>query len=99
MVKHYFSMNLVKTQYQNAVWPYHFKNISQKDNNNLQRIVNIGSKVTGLKQSTLNALYGKQMLRKATKLINDNKHILHSTYSTSTSDISVRDTSFVMCVC
>ncbi len=51
-----------------------------KDKNNLQRIVNICSKITGLKQSTLNALYEKQVLRKATKIINDNTHILHNEY-------------------
>ena len=51
-----------------------------KDKNHLQRIVNICSKITGLKQSTLNALYEKQVLRKATKIINDNTHILHNEY-------------------
>ena len=33
-----------------------FENVSQKDKNDLQRIVNISSKVTSLKQSTLTAL-------------------------------------------
>ena len=40
----------------------------------------ISSKVTDLKQSTLTALYEKQVLRKATKIINDNTHILHNEY-------------------
>ena len=52
----------------------------QSDKNNLQRTVNISSKVTVLKQSTLIALYEKQVLHKATKLINDNTHILHNEY-------------------
>jgi len=34
-----------------------FGNIAQKDKNNLQRIVNISSEATVLKQSTLTALY------------------------------------------
>ena len=42
-----------------------FVNVSQKDKNNLQRIVNISSKITGLKQSSLTALNERQVLRKA----------------------------------
>ena len=44
-----------------------FGNVSQKDKNKLQRIVNISSKITGFKQSSLTALYEKQVLRKANK--------------------------------
>ena len=54
-----------------------FGNVSQKDKNKLQRVVNISSKITGLKQSSLTALYEKQVLRKANKIINDNTHILY----------------------
>ena len=57
-----------------------FGNVRQKDKNNYQRIVNIGSNVTGLKQSSLTALHEKQVLGKATKISNDNKHILHNEY-------------------
>ena len=57
-----------------------FGNVSQKDKNNLQCIVNISSKIAGLKQYTLNVLYKKQVLRKANKIINDNTHILHNGY-------------------
>ena len=60
-----------------------FGNVSQKDKNNLQRILNISSKVIDFKQSTLTALYEKQVLRKSTKIINDDTHILF--YITSTS--------------
>ena len=48
-----------------------FRNIRQKDKNNLQRIVNISSKVTGTKQSTLTVLYEKQVLRKAARILAD----------------------------
>ena len=49
----------------------------RQSDKNLQSTVNISSKVTVLKQSTLIALYEKH---KATKLINDNTHILHNEY-------------------
>ena len=48
-----------------------FGNVSQKDKNKLQRIVNISSKITGLKQTSVTALYEKQVLGKANKIIND----------------------------
>ena len=57
-----------------------FGNVSQKDKNKLQRVVNISSKITSLKQSSLNALYEMQVLRKANDMINDNTHILHNKY-------------------
>ena len=57
-----------------------FGNVSQKDKNNLQRIVNVSSKITGYKQSTLIALYEKQVLRKANTIIGDNTHIPHNEY-------------------
>ena len=57
-----------------------FGEVSQRDKNNLQRVVNISSKIIGLTQSTLNALYEKQVLRKANTIINDNIHILHNEY-------------------
>jgi len=57
---------------------YWFGSLSQKDKNNLQSIVNISSKVTGLK---LTALYEKHVLRKATKIINENIHILLNDYT------------------
>ena len=59
-----------------------FGNISQKDKNKLQRVVNISRKITGFKQSSVTALYEKQVLRKANKIINDNTH---TSYITSTS--------------
>ena len=46
-----------------------FENVTQKDKSNLQRIVNISTNVTGLKQSSLTDLYRKQVLRKATKTL------------------------------
>ena len=36
-----------------------FGNVSQKDKNKLQRVVNISSKITGLKQTSVTALYEK----------------------------------------
>ena len=57
-----------------------FGNVRQKDKNNLQRIVNIRSKVTGTKQSTLTVLYEKQVLRKAARILADSTHILHEEY-------------------
>ena len=59
-----------------------FGNVSQKDKNNLKRIVNISSKTTGFKQSTLRALYEKQVQRKTNKKLtfNDNAHILRNEY-------------------
>ena len=45
-----------------------FGNVSQKDKNKLQRVVNISSKITGFKQSSVTALYETQVLRKANKL-------------------------------
>ena len=57
-----------------------FGNVSQKDKNNLQRIVNISSKVTGVTQSTLTALYEKQVVNKATRILADGKHVLHADY-------------------
>ena len=38
------------------------------------------SKITGFKQSSVTALYEKQVLRKANKIINDNTHILYNEY-------------------
>ena len=57
-----------------------FVNVSQKDKNKLQRVVNISSKITGLKQTSVTALYEKQILRKANKIINDSNHILYNEY-------------------
>ena len=57
-----------------------FGNVRQKDKNNVQRIVNISSKVTGTKQTTLTVLYEKQVLRKAARTLADNTHILHEEY-------------------
>ena len=57
-----------------------FGNISQKDKNNLQRIVNISSKVSGVTQSTLTALYERLAVNKATKILADDTHILHGEY-------------------
>ena len=57
-----------------------FGNASQKDKNNLQRIVNISSKVTGVTQSTLTALYEKQVVNKATRILADDTHVLHADY-------------------
>ena len=57
-----------------------FGNVSQKDKNNLQRIVNISSKVTGVTQSTLTALYEKQVVNKATRILADDTHVLHADY-------------------
>ena len=57
-----------------------FGNVSQKDKNSLQRIVNISSKVTGVTQSTLTALYEKQVVNKATRILADDKHVLHADY-------------------
>ena len=48
--------------------------------NSLQRIVNISSKVTGVTQSTLTALYEKQVVNKATRILADDKHVLHADY-------------------
>ena len=57
-----------------------FGNVSQKDKNSLQRIVNISSKVTGVTQSTLTALYEKQVVNKATRILADDKHVLYADY-------------------
>ena len=57
-----------------------FGNVSQKDKNSLQRIVNISSKVTVVTQSTLTALYEKQVVNKATRILADDKHVLHADY-------------------
>ena len=57
-----------------------FGNVSQKDKNNLQRIVNISSKVSGVTQSTLTALYERLAVNKATKILADDTHILHGEY-------------------
>ena len=57
-----------------------FGNVSQKDKNNLQRIVNISSKVTGVTQSTLTALYERQVVNKATRILADDTHVLHAAY-------------------
>ena len=48
-----------------------FGNVSQKEKNNLPRIVNISSKVTGVTQSTLTALYEKQVVNKTTRILAD----------------------------
>ena len=57
-----------------------FGNVSQKDKNNLQRIVNISSKVTGVTQSTLTALYERQVVNKATRILADDTHVLLADY-------------------
>ena len=57
-----------------------FGNVSQKDKNKLQRVVNINRNITGFKQSSLTALYEKQVLRKADKINTNNTHILHNEY-------------------
>jgi len=54
--------------------------VSQKDKNKLQRVVNISWKITGFKQSSLTALYEKQLLLKANKINNNNTHILYNEY-------------------
>ena len=55
-------------------------NVRQKDKNNMQQIVNISSKVTGTKQSTLTVLYEKQVLRKDARILAKSTHILHQEY-------------------
>ena len=60
-----------------------FGNVSQKDGNSVQRIVNISNKITGFKQFILTGVHSeneKQVLRKATRIINDNIHCLHNEY-------------------
>ena len=57
-----------------------FRNVSQKDINKLQRVVNISSKITGLKQTSVTAIYEMQVLRKANKIINYSTHILYNEY-------------------
>ena len=57
-----------------------FGNVSQKDMNKLQRVVNISSNITGLKQTSFTALYEMQVLRKTNKIINDSTHILYNEY-------------------
>ena len=57
-----------------------FGNVSQKYKNKLQRVVNINSKITGFKQSSVTALYEKQVHCKANKIINDSTHILYNEY-------------------
>ena len=105
-------------------------NVTQKDMNILQRIVNINSKITCFKQSTLTALYkSRYCVKPITSLMTIHIfyitstsfcprpegsepshlkqtgsviHLFQSLYdfsTTSTSDIVVRDTSFIMCVC
>ena len=53
---------------------------SENKNNKLQRVLNISSKITGLKQFSLTALYEKRVLRKANTILNDNIHILYIQY-------------------
>ena len=57
-----------------------FGNVSQKDNNKLQRVANISSKITGFEPSSVTALYETQVLRKANKIVNDRTHILYNEY-------------------
>ena len=57
-----------------------FGNVSPKDKNNLQRVVNVTSKVTNVTPSTLTALYEKQVVNKATRILADDTHILHGEY-------------------
>ena len=71
-----------------------FGNVSQKDNNNLQRIVNISSKVTGVTQSNLTALYERLAVNKATKILADDTHILHGEYILLASSRRFRTTTF-----
>ena len=101
-------------------------NVSQKDKNDLQRIVDISCKVTSLKQSILTALYKKKVLHKTTKTLtiirifyimstscrhpeglessNPKQSVDHSFQylydfsTTSTSDISMKDVSFIVCM-
>ena len=67
-----------------------FGNVSQKDKYELQRVVNISSKITGFKQTSRTALYEKQILRKANEIINDNTHILYNEYVLLPSSRSIR---------
>ena len=64
--------------------------ISQTDKNNLQRTVDISSKVTGFKQSSLTSLYQKQVLRKANTIISDNANILYNEYVLLSSSRSLK---------
>ena len=57
-----------------------FGNVSQKDKNKTQCVVNISSRITGFKQSFLTALQEKQVSRKANQNSNDNTHILYNEY-------------------
>ena len=66
-----------------------FGNVSQKDKNKLQRVVNISSKITGLKQTSVTALYEKQVLRKANKIINDSTHHHHAVGREATKTASI----------
>ena len=53
---------------------------ARRTRNKLQHVVNISSKITSFKQSSVTALYEKQVLRKANKIINDNTYILYNEY-------------------
>ena len=57
-----------------------FVNVGQKDKNNLPRIVNISSKVTGVTQSPITVLYEKQVVNEATRILADDTHMLHGEY-------------------
>ena len=59
-----------------------FGNVSQKDKNKLQRVVNVSSKIIGVSNNPLSMFVfnEKQVLRKTNKIINDNTHILHNEY-------------------
>ena len=61
-------------------------NVRQKDKTN----INISSKVTGTKQSTLTVLYEKQVLQKAARILADSTHILYEEYVLLPSSIRFR---------
>ena len=67
-------INLVSRVFLTFSFMSGFGNVSQKDKNKLQRVVDINSKIAAFKQSSLIALYEKQVLRKANKIIYDNIH-------------------------
>ena len=63
--------------FSNICW---FGNLSVKNKNVLNRIVNVCSKVVGVKQEGLNELYERRVMRKAQVILSDKSHCLSKYY-------------------
>ena len=57
-----------------------YSGLAVQNKNKLARIVNVASKIIGIKQDNLDSLFRKQTLSKVEKIMEDRNHLLHHRY-------------------